>query len=107
MEWTKGRTPVRTTETLASVLAHHATAHFPSGLSLFALPFDGRWLIVLPAFDFLHNAVALTFALESTQSLFDGLPVTNFNENHKNEHHLPDRDESKSVLTRPPAPDEK
>ncbi len=69
-------------EGLAAVLTHHASAHFPPRFGLFPFAFHGRGLVVFAALDFLHDAVALAFAFETTKSFFDGLPVSNFDKNH-------------------------
>ena len=60
---------------LSPLLSHHPTFEFSSGFRRFPLLADrGRFEILAP-FDLLHDSIALAFAFESTQRLFDGLIV--------------------------------
>src|SRR5687767_13053146 len=58
---------------------HHSPAHFASSFLRFLFAAYAGRLIILSAFDLLHDAVAFAFLLKSAQGLFNGFVFSDFN----------------------------
>ena len=60
-------------------ISREAPLHFPSGFLSLALAADAGRLVVLPALDFLHDPVAIAFALETPERFFDRFVLAELN----------------------------